>query len=64
MSGPAVVTDDEVHITGAGTVTIRASQAGNGDFEPAYKCRKNICYASSRKQLVFDTIADKTVRRY
>jgi autotransporter-associated beta strand protein len=35
VSGPATVSGNTVTLTGAGTVTLRASQAGNGAFLPA-----------------------------
>lgn len=61
VSGPAVVTDDEVHITGAGTVTIRASQTGNSDFEPAASVERTFVIHQQSQTIVFDAIADKTV---
>jgi hypothetical protein len=35
VSGPANCSDALVNITGAGSITVRASQAGNGNYEPA-----------------------------
>jgi hypothetical protein len=35
FSGPATIADSTVHITGAGTVTVRASQAGDGNYNAA-----------------------------
>lgn len=35
LSGPATLSGNTVTLTGAGSVTIRASQAGNTDFNPA-----------------------------
>ena len=35
ISGPATVDADTLTITGAGTVTVRASQAGNANYNPA-----------------------------
>jgi hypothetical protein len=35
VSGPATIEDDVVTLTGTGTVTIRASQAGDGTYGPA-----------------------------
>jgi hypothetical protein len=35
VSGPATVTGNTVHLTGVGLVTIRASQAGNGNYNAA-----------------------------
>ena len=35
MSGPATISGDTVHITGAGVVTIAANQAGNATYNPA-----------------------------
>jgi hypothetical protein len=35
VSGPATNAGDTITLTGAGTVTIRASQAGNNNFNPA-----------------------------
>jgi hypothetical protein len=35
VSGPAVITNGTITITGAGTVTVRASQSGDGFYNPA-----------------------------
>jgi hypothetical protein len=35
VSGPATNASDTITLTGAGTVTVRASQAGNNNFNPA-----------------------------
>jgi hypothetical protein len=35
VSGPATIAGDTITLTGAGAVTVRASQAGNSNFNPA-----------------------------
>jgi hypothetical protein len=35
LSGPATIAGNTVHITGAGTVTVRASQGGDGNYNAA-----------------------------
>ncbi|MFT3827171.1 MAG: heparin lyase I family protein [Chitinophagaceae bacterium] len=62
VSGPALITDeDEVHITGAGTVTIRASQEGNNDFEPATVVERTFVIHQQSQAISFDGIEDRTI---
>jgi autotransporter-associated beta strand protein len=35
VSGPATVSGNNVNVTGLGSITVRASQAGNADYNPA-----------------------------
>ncbi|MBN9297400.1 MAG: heparin lyase I family protein [Filimonas sp.] len=61
VSGPASITeDDEIHVTGTGTITIRASQAGNNDYEPAADVDRTFTVYKQLQAIVFDSIPDKT----
>ncbi len=46
-SGNCTVTGDMVHITGPGSCTITASQAGNGSFEPAPNVQQTFLIAKA-----------------
>lgn len=60
QSGPVTISDGTVTITGAGQVTIRASQAGNETFAPAQLDRIfNI--AKADQSLTVEAITNKTV---
>jgi hypothetical protein len=41
LSGPATVSGSTLHITGAGSVSVRASQAGNSGYNPAPNVDQN-----------------------
>lgn len=43
VSGPATISGNVVTLTGAGTVTIRAIQEGNGNFNPASPVDRSFC---------------------
>ncbi|GEO20826.1 hypothetical protein CQA01_13600 [Cyclobacterium qasimii] len=45
LSGPATVSGNTLTLTGAGTVTIEASQAGNDNFNAAEKKTNSFCVA-------------------
>lgn len=47
MSGPATLNGNTLTITGAGTVVVRASQAGNGDFNPAQDVDRSFSVAKA-----------------
>lgn len=63
VSGPAILSGEVVTLTGnVGTVTIRASQAGNSNFNPAPNITRsfNVNDAPLQSQTItFDPIADK-----
>jgi hypothetical protein len=61
LSGPATVQNGNVTITGAGTVTIRASQPGNDEFGAVFADRTfNVSKAA--QTINFPAIAEKTTR--
>ena len=44
VSGPATVSGTTITLDGVeGTVTVRASQAGNAQYNPAPECRSQFC---------------------
>lgn len=47
LSGPAVVSGDQLQITGPGAVTVQASQAGDSDFLPAAATRTINAWAAA-----------------
>jgi hypothetical protein len=49
-----------VHITGAGTCTVTASQAGNGDYNPAPDVAQTFTIAKADQTIDFAPLADKT----
>lgn len=57
VSGPATISGNTVTITGSGTVTIAADQAGNGNFKPALQERQTFV---AGKALLTVTANDKT----
>ena len=59
-SGPATILGSTVHITGAGTVTVRASQAGNGNYNPAPDVDQSFEVAKANQAIVFAALTDKT----
>src|SRR6185436_2532367 len=61
VSGPATLTGATVTPTGAGTVTIRASQPGNADYNPAPEVERSFTVAKAAQTLSFGPLANKTV---
>src|SRR5690606_14305029 len=59
-SGPATLKGNLLTLTGAGTVTIRAEQTGDIDFEPAAPVEQSFEVAKGFQTLSFDEIPDKT----
>ena len=60
VSGPATILGSTVHITGAGTVTVRASQAGNGNYNAAPDVDQSFEVAKANQAIVFAALPDKT----
>ncbi len=60
LSGPATISGNTVTITGAGTVTIRASQAGNANFNPAPNVDRSFTVAKANQTITFDQPANHT----
>jgi endonuclease G, mitochondrial len=47
LSGPATIAGSTVHLTGAGSVTIRASQPGNVNYDPATDVTRSFTVAKA-----------------
>lgn len=60
ISGPASLSDGTVTITGAGTVTIRATQAGNANYAAAPPVERSFVVAQAAQTISFAALADKT----
>jgi hypothetical protein len=59
-SGECTVAGATVHITGAGSCTITASQAGNADYNAAADVSRSFAIDTASQTIAFDPIADKT----
>ncbi len=60
LSGPATVAGNTVTLTGAGTVSIRASQAGNSTYNAAPFVTQNIVVNKGSQTINFPAIPNKT----
>jgi len=60
LSGPATISGSTVHITGAGTVTVRASQAGDGNYNPAPNVDQSFEVGKAAQAISFAALSDKT----
>jgi hypothetical protein len=63
VSGPATISGSTVTITGVGTVTVRASQAGDNTYGPANDVDQTFTVGSTSKQnqiITFGPLTDKT----
>jgi hypothetical protein len=60
VSGPATVSGNLVTITGAGTVTIEASQPGNATYNAATPIQQSFTVAKASQSITFGTLASKT----
>ncbi len=61
-SNPAVATivNGKIHITGAGTSTITASQSGDGNYNPAINAFQILATGKTHQTIAFDSIPAKT----
>ena len=59
-TGPATITENTVTITGAGLVTVRASQAGNGNYLAAPDVDQSFIVNPAAQTINFGVLADKT----
>ena len=59
LLGPGSVSGDQLQVTGAGEVVLRARQAGNADFDPATADRA-VPVAKSPQSIQWDAIADRS----
>jgi hypothetical protein len=60
MSGPAVVSNDRLTLTGVGAVVMRASQAGDANYEAAPVRQVSFVVSKAAQTLAFGPIGSKT----
>jgi hypothetical protein len=60
ISGPAAVSNDRLTLTGVGTVVIRASQAGDANYEQAPVRQVSFVVSKAAQTLAFGPIGSKT----
>ncbi len=60
VSGPATISGSTVHITGAGSVTVRASQAGDGNYNAAPDVDQSFEVAKAAQGITFAALSNKT----
>ncbi|MBA4149260.1 MAG: VCBS repeat-containing protein [Verrucomicrobia bacterium] len=60
-SGPATISGNVVTLIGAGTVTVRASQEGNADYDPAVHVDQSFPVSKAGQAITFMPMADKVV---
>jgi hypothetical protein len=58
--GPATISGSTVHITGAGSVTIHASQAGDGNYNAAASVDQGFAVVNATQTITFGALANKT----
>ncbi len=61
VSGPATVSGTNVTITGAGLITVRASQGGDGNYNAAPNVDRSFTAHKIDQTITFGVIGDKTV---
>ena len=59
-SGKCTVAGSDVHLTGAGSCTITASQAGNQNYEAAANVEQSFSIAKASQTIVFAPLGNKT----
>ncbi|MEK0449890.1 MAG: hypothetical protein RL088_2158 [Verrucomicrobiota bacterium] len=60
VSGPATVSGSTLTITGAGSVTVRASQAGNGNYAAAPDVDQTFVVGTASQSITFGPLGGKT----
>ena len=60
ISGPAILNEDELTITGAGTVQVRAEQSGNIDYDPAPSVLRTFDVEKGSQSITFNALEAKT----
>ncbi len=60
ISGPAILSGNDVIITGVGTVIIAANQPGNENYAAANEVQRTITVNKASQAITFNTLADKT----
>jgi hypothetical protein len=61
VSGPATIMNNTVNITGAGVVTIEASQSGNSNFNAAIPVQQSFAVNKATQAITFGALANKTL---
>jgi hypothetical protein len=59
-TGDCTVTGSSLHITGAGSCTVTASQAGNGDYNPAPDVGRTFAIDRASQSIDFAPLPDRT----
>ncbi|HEX8686852.1 MAG TPA: MBG domain-containing protein, partial [Pyrinomonadaceae bacterium] len=59
-SGPCTVSGATVHLTGAGTCAVTASQAGNGNFNAAPNVERSFQIGKASQTITFGSLADRS----
>lgn len=59
ISGPATLDNNNVTITGAGTIIVRASQAGSADYNAAPAVDATIVVKKANQTITFEALPDK-----
>ncbi|HEY3319857.1 MAG TPA: kelch repeat-containing protein, partial [Planctomycetota bacterium] len=59
-SGPATINGSEITLTGAGLVTVRASQAGNANYSAAADVDQSFNVAQAAQAITFGALSGKT----
>jgi sugar lactone lactonase YvrE len=60
INGPATITGKTVTITGAGTVTVRAEQQGDADYDAANPVDQPFAVAKASQTISFSALGNKT----
>ncbi len=60
ISGPASISGSTLTITGAGNITVDASQAGNNSFKPANSIKQSFTVVEANQSINFAAIPAKT----
>ncbi|MEO9967522.1 MAG: ThuA domain-containing protein [Reichenbachiella sp.] len=58
VSGPATLDDLVLTLTGAGTVVLRATQAGDETFNPAPQLDRSVLIEKAEQEITFEPISD------
>jgi hypothetical protein len=59
-SGPATISGNTVTVTGAGTVVVRASQAGDSNYNAAIPVDRSVTVAKANQTITFAALSNKT----
>ncbi|HEY3322789.1 MAG TPA: PQQ-binding-like beta-propeller repeat protein, partial [Planctomycetota bacterium] len=59
-NGPATINGSEITLTGAGLLTVRASQAGNANYSAAPDVDRSFNVAQASQTITFGSLANKT----